>query len=68
MADSENVVAFTIKKLQPLSRKSWFNNKKVLVTAGGTIEYIDPVRVISNLSSGKTGISIAGKQRLGEPT
>ena len=58
-ADSENVVAFTIKKLQPLSRKSWFNNKKVLVTAGGTIEYIDPVRVISNLSSGKTGISIA---------
>jgi phosphopantothenoylcysteine decarboxylase / phosphopantothenate---cysteine ligase len=59
VADSENVVAFTIKKLQPLSRKSWFNNKKVLVTAGGTIEYIDPVRVISNLSSGKTGISIA---------
>ena len=35
VADSENVVAFTIKKLQPLSRKSWFNNKKVLVTAGG---------------------------------
>jgi phosphopantothenoylcysteine decarboxylase / phosphopantothenate---cysteine ligase len=59
VADSENVVAFTIKKLQPISRKSWFNNKKVLVTAGGTIEYIDPVRVISNLSSGKTGISIA---------
>src|SRR6476469_7138232 len=49
VADSENVVAYTIKKLQPLSRKSWFNNKKVLVTAGGTIEYIDPVRVISNL-------------------
>lgn len=59
VADSENVVAFTIKKLQPLARKSWFNNKKVLVTAGGTIEYIDPVRVISNLSSGKTGMSIA---------
>ncbi len=59
VADSDNVVAFTIKKLQPISRKSWFNNKKVLVTAGGTIEYIDPVRVISNLSSGKTGVSIA---------
>lgn len=59
VADSENVVAFTIRKLQSISRKSWFNNKKVLVTAGGTIEYIDPVRVISNLSSGKTGVSIA---------
>ncbi|MGZ3768227.1 MAG: bifunctional phosphopantothenoylcysteine decarboxylase/phosphopantothenate--cysteine ligase CoaBC [Bdellovibrio sp.] len=32
---------------------------KVLVTAGGTQEPIDTVRVISNLSSGRTGISIA---------
>ena len=55
----ESVVALVIKKLQPISQKSWFENKKVLVTAGGTIEFIDPVRVISNLSSGKTGISIA---------
>ena len=55
----ESVVAFVIKKLQPISQKSWFEHKKVLVTAGGTIEFIDPVRVISNLSSGKTGISIA---------
>jgi phosphopantothenoylcysteine decarboxylase/phosphopantothenate--cysteine ligase len=55
----ESVIALVIKKLQPISQKSWFENKKVLVTAGGTIEFIDPVRVISNLSSGKTGISIA---------
>lgn len=32
---------------------------KVLVTAGGTQEPIDTVRVLSNLSSGRTGISIA---------
>lgn len=32
---------------------------KVLVTAGGTQEPIDTVRVISNLSSGKTGVTIA---------
>lgn len=32
---------------------------KVLVTAGGTQEPIDTVRVISNLSSGRTGIAIA---------
>lgn len=33
--------------------------KKVVVTAGGTIEDIDPVRFISNYSSGKMGIAIA---------
>lgn len=32
---------------------------KVLVTAGGTQEPIDTVRVISNLSSGKTGVIIS---------
>ena len=33
--------------------------KKVLVTAGGTREAIDPVRYIGNRSSGKQGIAIA---------
>lgn len=32
---------------------------KVLVTAGGTQEAIDTVRVISNVSSGRTGVAIA---------
>jgi phosphopantothenoylcysteine decarboxylase/phosphopantothenate--cysteine ligase len=32
---------------------------KILVTAGGTIEPIDTVRAITNLSSGKTGVVIA---------
>ena len=32
---------------------------KVLVTAGGTQEPIDTVRVISNVSSGRTGVAIA---------
>jgi len=32
---------------------------KILVTAGSTLERIDPVRVLTNLSSGKMGISIA---------
>ena len=32
---------------------------KVLVTAGPTIEYIDPIRVITNKSSGKMGIALA---------
>lgn len=34
-------------------------NKKYVITAGGTIEDIDPVRYISNYSSGKMGIALA---------
>ena len=33
--------------------------KNILVTAGSTLEHIDPVRVITNLSSGKMGNAIA---------
>ena len=33
----------------------------VVVTAGGTIEEIDPVRFIGNRSSGKTGLAIANE-------
>ena len=36
-------------------------NKKCLVTAGPTIEMIDPVRYISNKSSGKQGYEIASQ-------
>jgi phosphopantothenoylcysteine decarboxylase/phosphopantothenate--cysteine ligase len=36
-----------------------FEGKKVLITAGPTVEHIDPVRVITNLSSGKMGSAIA---------
>ena len=45
--------------------ESYFNNKtknkkfKALVTAGPTQEYIDPVRFITNKSSGKQGYAIA---------
>ena len=35
------------------------NGKKILITAGGTKEKIDPVRYISNSSSGKMGIALA---------
>ena len=36
-----------------------FKGKRVLVTAGGTREAIDPVRIIGNKSSGKQGVAIA---------
>lgn len=38
--------------------------KRVLVTAGRTVEYIDPVRVITNNSTGKMGVAIAEACRM----
>jgi phosphopantothenoylcysteine decarboxylase/phosphopantothenate--cysteine ligase len=40
-----------------------FTGKKVLITAGPTHEYIDPVRFISNPSSGKMGCALAAEAR-----
>ena len=40
-------------------KKDRLKGKKILVTAGATSEDIDPVRTITNKSSGKTGIYIA---------
>jgi phosphopantothenoylcysteine decarboxylase / phosphopantothenate---cysteine ligase len=42
-----------------LAAKSPLAGKKVIVTAGATREPLDPVRFISNHSSGKMGIAIA---------
>lgn len=36
-------------------------NKKILMTAGPTIEYVDPVRIITNTSTGKTGVLLASE-------
>lgn len=35
------------------------SGKRILVTAGPTVEHLDPVRAITNLSSGKMGYAIA---------
>ncbi len=42
-------------------KKQFLSGKKVVVTAGGTRENIDPVRFIGNYSSGKMGKAIADK-------
>lgn len=39
------------------------NKIRFLITAGGTREYIDPVRFISNASSGKMGYALAAAAR-----
>ncbi len=45
--------------VESVFKKKTLKGKKVLVTAGATREYLDPVRFMSNGSSGKMGIGIA---------
>ncbi|MSV77175.1 MAG: bifunctional phosphopantothenoylcysteine decarboxylase/phosphopantothenate--cysteine ligase CoaBC, partial [Actinobacteria bacterium] len=52
LPDTETIVAV-------LLASGGLSGKKVIVTAGGTREPIDPVRFIGNYSSGKQGIAIA---------
>ena len=56
MAEPEEIILFLEQKF---TRNKILMHKKVLVTAGPTKEYIDPVRYISNESSGKMGFALA---------
>jgi phosphopantothenoylcysteine decarboxylase/phosphopantothenate--cysteine ligase len=47
--------------LQKFGLSSILKGKRVLITAGPTIEYIDPVRVITNQSTGMTGVLLASE-------
>ncbi len=57
-AEPTDVLEFVLKKF---GYSSILHKKRILMTAGPTIEYIDPVRVITNLSSGKTGVLLASE-------
>jgi len=48
-----------IRALKEINKDKFWENKKVVVTAGGSIERIDDVRFISNFSSGKMGEALA---------
>ena len=60
LADVEDILA-AIRRI--LDRKSDLAGKYVVVTAGGTQEPIDPVRLICNRSSGKMGYALAEAAR-----
>lgn len=63
LAEPEQIVC-AIEAL--FAEKQLFKGKKVLITAGSTLERIDPVRYITNDSSGKMGFAIAeAAQELG---
>lgn len=54
-----DVDAITAKVLEILGVKRDYSGKKVMITAGPTEEAIDPVRCITNHSSGKMGYALA---------
>ena len=56
--DVKHIVSMLISRIETNNQ---FINKKCLITAGPTIENIDPVRYISNYSSGKQGYEIANQ-------
>lgn len=56
MAEPEEIIYYIIEHF---FRTNEFAGKKVLITAGGTHEPIDPVRFIGNHSSGKMGFTLA---------
>ncbi|MDP1595847.1 MAG: bifunctional phosphopantothenoylcysteine decarboxylase/phosphopantothenate--cysteine ligase CoaBC [Methylotenera sp.] len=55
MLEAEDLLYLIEAHFQPKLLKG----KKILITAGATLEMIDPVRAITNLSSGKMGYAIA---------
>ena len=59
MSEPEQITAFVAELLD--EKKKSLAGKRMIVTAGATIEAIDPVRFISNHSSGKMGYAIAGE-------
>ena len=57
-AEPEEILDFVLDKF---GASQVLKGKRILITAGPTIEYIDPVRVITNQSSGKTGVLLASE-------
>jgi len=59
LADIEEI----IEKIEDIFTKKDLSNQRILITAGPTLEPIDPVRYITNRSSGKMGFALARMAR-----
>jgi phosphopantothenoylcysteine decarboxylase/phosphopantothenate--cysteine ligase len=59
LADIEEI----IEKIEDIFTKKDLSGQRVLVTAGPTLEPIDPVRYITNRSTGKMGFALAKMAR-----
>lgn len=56
-SEPEDVLEYILKRF---GHSSVLSGKRVLITAGPTVEPVDPIRVITNTSTGKTGVLLAG--------
>ena len=56
MSEPETIIQHAERLLHPVSKLA---GKRIVITAGPTREAIDPVRVVSNRSSGKMGYRLA---------
>lgn len=56
MSEPADIVASLIASHPP---SAWLSGQRVVITAGPTREWLDPVRYISNASSGKMGYALA---------
>lgn len=54
--EPEDVLGHVLKKF---GRSPILYGKKILMTAGPTVEFVDPVRVLTNQSTGRTGVLLA---------
>lgn len=70
LSEPERIVARALEILASSSVKKDLNGERFLITVGATREEIDPVRFISNRSSGRMGFAIAdaARRRGGEVT
>lgn len=59
MAEPEDI----FKAIKDVFEEKDLIGKRVLVTAGGTLEKVDPVRAIANFSSGKMGCAVAARAK-----
>ncbi len=65
MAEPEDILRFACGML---AGGTSLEGRRIVVTAGPTVEAIDPVRFISNRSSGRMGRAIAGAARIRKAT
>lgn len=63
LPETETILEKSDVIIQPHTANGPLAGKKVVVTAGPTREYIDPVRFISNPSTGKMGFAMAEAAR-----
>jgi len=53
---SNDVIVLTVQRVLG---SGGFAGKRILITSGATAESIDPIRILTNRSSGKTGVELA---------